>query len=449
MKQVPSGKSAAIGRVLQASNGAPFQELVRIAGLDPEHDFRNCMLRKVDFSGSDISRFDFTGSQLIECKFSRAKLGSAIFLGAQFRGTDITEAIDWEKRRANSPILLETWDPESYFDRAEARSVAGKVIAIEDDVAIVDIGGGLCRRLHSSLIKPVIEKRRIKLGDSISISEEIADQAPAYYFDASEMPMPLTFEQIEIAFREKATLKGIIQRAIKGGYLINIGGFQAFLPGSQVDRGRWVDASPIIGEPQPFQILELHERFGKKEIVASRRAAIEAAEKALLREMFEELYIGQEFDCRVKNIVDYGAFVETDSFDGLIQASDIAWERITHPSQYLSQGNVVRAAVVAIDPDKGQIALSMKALLPDPWQAAPQSYLPGSLHIGEISNVVDYGIFVMLEPGVEGLAHLSEMPPLATGKTHRRTWFKHEKVQVQVIDVDIKTRRISLRVPAP
>ena len=247
---------------------------------------------------------------------------------------------------------------------------------------------------------------------------------------------------LERAFESQQRVNGSIYGRVKGGFTVDLGGAVAFLPGSQVDIRPVRDVGPLMGTPQPFQILKMDRARGN--IVVSRRAVLEETRAEQRSELIQGLKEGMILDGVVKNITDYGAFVDLGGVDGLLHVTDIAWRRINHPSEALQIGQQVKVQVIRFNPDTQRISLGMKQLEADPWEGVAAKYPPGAKYTGRVTNITDYGAFVELEPGVEGLVHVSEMSWTKKNVHPGKIVATSEEVEVMVLDVDSTKRRISL-----
>ena len=242
--------------------------------------------------------------------------------------------------------------------------------------------------------------------------------------------------------RRQQRVNGTIYGRVKGGFTVDLGGAVAFLPGSQVDIRPVRDVGPLMGTPQPFQILKMDRARGN--IVVSRRAVLEETRAEQRSELIQGLKEGMILDGVVKNITDYGAFVDLGGVDGLLHVTDIAWRRINHPSEALQIGQQVKVQVIRFNPDTQRISLGMKQLEADPWEGVAAKYPPGAKYTGRVTNITDYGAFVELEPGVEGLVHVSEMSWTKKNVHPGKIVSTSQEVDVMVLDVDSSKRRISL-----
>jgi small subunit ribosomal protein S1 len=237
-------------------------------------------------------------------------------------------------------------------------------------------------------------------------------------------------------------VEGVIFGRVKGGFTVDLGGAVAFLPGSQVDIRPVRDVTPLMGSPQPFQILKMDRARGN--IVVSRRAVLEETRAEQRAELVQGLKEGMVLDGVVKNITDYGAFVDLGGVDGLLHVTDIAWRRINHPSEALTIGQPVKVQVIRFNPETQRISLGMKQLMADPWDGVATKYPVQGKFSGRVTNITDYGAFVELEPGVEGLVHVSEMSWTKKNVHPGKIVATSQEVDVVILDVDGPKRRISL-----
>jgi small subunit ribosomal protein S1 len=248
--------------------------------------------------------------------------------------------------------------------------------------------------------------------------------------------------QLEKSFQANERVTGVIFGRVKGGFTVDLNGAVAFLPGSQVDIRPVRDIGPLLGSPQPFQILKMDRSRGN--IVVSRRAVLEESRAEQRSELVASLKEGQILTGVVKNITDYGAFVDLGGVDGLLHVTDIAWRRINHPSEALHIGQSVKVQVIRFNPETQRISLGMKQLEADPWEGVELKYPAGAKYKGRVTNITDYGAFVELEPGVEGLVHVSEMSWTKKNVHPGKIVSTSQEVEVMVLDVDPQKRRISL-----
>jgi small subunit ribosomal protein S1 len=250
------------------------------------------------------------------------------------------------------------------------------------------------------------------------------------------------WDRLEAANEKGERVEGAIFGRVKGGFTVDLGGAVAFLPGSQIDVRPVRDVGPLMGVPQPFQILKMDRRRGN--IVVSRRAVLEESRAEQRAEIVGKLREGDVVEGVVKNVTDYGAFVDLGGVDGLLHVTDMAWRRVNHPSEIVSIGETVQVQVVKVNKETQRISLGMKQLMADPWDSVQTKYPIGSKWTGRVTNITDYGAFVELEPGVEGLVHVSEMSWTKKNVHPGKIVSTSQEVEVMVLDVDPNKRRVSL-----
>ncbi len=327
--------------------------------------------------------------------------------------------------------------------RFEGSVVKGKIISIENDMVLVDVG--LKSEGHIPLkefISPGQEES-VKPGDEVEVFvERIENKNGEAMLSREKARREESWLMLEKSFGDGQRVTGTIFGRVKGGFTVDLSGAIAFLPGSQVDIRPVRDITPLLGTPQPFQILKMDRRRGN--IVVSRRAVLEESRAEARAELIAQLSEGQILEGVVKNITDYGAFVDLGGVDGLLHVTDIAWRRINHPSVVLSIGQTVNVKVIRFSADTQRISLGMKQLEPDPWDGVETRYPSGSKFTGRVTNITDYGAFVELEPGVEGLVHVSEMCWTKKNIHPGKIVSSSQEVEVMVVGVDSEKRRISL-----
>jgi small subunit ribosomal protein S1 len=329
-------------------------------------------------------------------------------------------------------------------DFAEGTVVKGKVAAIEKDFAIIDVG------LKTEGRIPVKEfgvddagKPTLKVGDTVEVFlERIENALGEAVISRDKARREEAWTRLEGVFAKGEPVMGAIVGRVKGGFTVDLGGASAFLPGSQVDIRPVRDVGPLMGKEQPFAILKMDRPRGN--IVVSRRAILEEARAEQRTELVSQLQEGEVRDGVVKNITDYGAFVDLGGIDGLLHVTDMSWKRVSHPSQVLAVGDTVKVQIVKINPDTQRISLGMKQLQSDPWDGVEAKYPPGAKLTGRITNITDYGAFVELEAGVEGLVHVSEMSWTKKNVHPGKIVSTSQEVEVMVLDVDASKRRVSL-----
>jgi small subunit ribosomal protein S1 len=321
--------------------------------------------------------------------------------------------------------------------------VSGKIIRIDDDFAVVDVGLKSEGRVPLKEFAPQGMKPEIKPGDVVDLFvERYEDRDGSIVLSREKARREEAWTNLEKAFAANQRVNGILFGRVKGGFTVDLGGAVAFLPGSQVDIRPVRDVGPLMGQSQPFQILKMDRARGN--IVVSRRAVLEETRAEQRAELVQGLKEGMVLDGVVKNITDYGAFVDLGGVDGLLHVTDIAWRRINHPSEALTIGQAVKVQVIRFNSDTQRISLGMKQLMSDPWDGVAIKYPVNAKFSGRVTNITDYGAFVELEPGVEGLVHVSEMSWTKKNVHPGKIVATSEQVDVLILDVDEPKRRISL-----
>lgn len=319
----------------------------------------------------------------------------------------------------------------------------GVVIALENDTALIDVGLKAEGRVPLKEFGAPGRPSELKIGDVVDVYvERLEDRNGEAVLSRDKARREEAWQTLEDSFKESVRVKGIIFGRVKGGFTVDLSGAVAFLPGSQVDIRPVRDIGPLMGTPQPFQILKMDRARGN--IVVSRRAVLEESRAEARSELIANLAEGQVLQGVVKNITDYGAFIDLGGVDGLLHVTDIAWRRVNHPSDALQIGQSVTVQVIRFNPETQRISLGMKQLQEDPWEGVQAKYPPGAKYSGRVTNITDYGAFVELEPGVEGLVHVSEMSWTKKNVHPGKIVSTSQEVDVQVLDVDSEKRRISL-----
>ncbi len=325
----------------------------------------------------------------------------------------------------------------------EGAVVKGTVVAIERDLAVIDVGLKTEGRVALREFAGPGRTAEIKVGDTVEVYlERIENALGEAVLSRDKARREESWGKLEKAFQNNEKVQGVIFNQVKGGFTVDLDGAVAFLPRSQVDIRPIRDVSPLMNNSQPFQILKMDRRRGN--IVVSRRTVLEETRAEQRQELVQNLEEGQVIDGVVKNITDYGAFVDLGGIDGLLHVTDIAWRRVNHPSEVLNIGQQVKVKIIKINHETHRISLGMKQLLDDPWQGIEAKYPVGARFKGRVTNITDYGAFVELEPGIEGLIHVSEMSWTKKNVHPGKIVSTSQEVEVQVLEVDPVKRRISL-----
>jgi small subunit ribosomal protein S1 len=334
---------------------------------------------------------------------------------------------------------------ESYggTDAFEGSVIKGRVVAIEKDVAVIDIGLKTEGRVPLKEFTGFGRDPAPNVGDEVEVYlERVENALGEAVISRDKARREESWIKLEKAFENNEKVEGVIFNQVKGGFTVDLDSAVAFLPRSQVDIRPIRDAAPLMNMPQPFHILKMDRRRGN--IVVSRRTVLEESRAEQRHEIVANLEEGQVIDGVVKNITDYGAFVDLGGIDGLLHVTDIAWRRVNHPSEALTIGQTVKVKIVKINHETHRISLGMKQLLEDPWQGIEAKYPIGARFHGRVTNITDYGAFVELEPGIEGLVHVSEMSWTKKNVHPGKIVSTSQEVDVQVLEVDPVKRRISL-----
>lgn len=328
-------------------------------------------------------------------------------------------------------------------DRFDGRVVNGTVVDIDNDNVVIDVGLKSEGRVPLKEFASPGKDAEIAPGDHVDVYvERYEDKDGLVMLSREKARREEAWNQLERAFKKSERINGTIFGRVKGGFIVDLAGAVAFLPGSQVDIRPVRDMTALMNTPQPFQILKMDR--SRNNIVVSRRAVLEETRAEARSELIANLKEGQVLEGVVKNITDYGAFVDLGGVDGLLHVTDISWRRINHPSEALQIGETVKVQVIRFNPETQRISLGMKQLETDPWDGVELKYPLGGKFTGRITNITDYGAFTELEPGVEGLVHVSEMSWTKKNVHPGKIVSTSQEVEVVVLDVDKDKRRISL-----
>jgi len=327
-------------------------------------------------------------------------------------------------------------------DVAEGAVVKGTVVAIEKDMAVIDAG----LKVEGRVALKEFGGRtggELKVGDIVEVYvERIENALGEAVLSRDKARREESWVKLEVKFNNNEKVEGQIFNQVKGGFTVDLDGAVAFLPRSQVDIRPIRDVGPLMNTPQPFQILKMDKRRGN--IVVSRRTVLEESRAEQRSEIVQNLEEGQVVEGVVKNITDYGAFVDLGGIDGLLHVTDMAWRRVNHPTEILQIGQTVKVQIIRINQDTHRISLGMKQLEADPWEGIGVKYPMGVKVSGRVTNITDYGAFVELEPGIEGLIHVSEMSWTKKNVHPGKILSTSQEVEVVVLEVDPVKRRISL-----
>ena len=327
-------------------------------------------------------------------------------------------------------------------DMLEGQVIHGLVVAVEKEYVMVDVGLKTEGRISIKEFG-LPDGQTLKVGDTVEVYLERVENAMGEAVISREKARrEEAWTRLEVIFNKGEPVMGTIVGRVKGGFTVDMDGASGFLPGSQVDIRPVRDVAPLMNKEQPFAILKMDRPRGN--IVVSRRAILEEARAEQRTELVGQLAEGEIRDGVVKNITDYGAFVDLGGIDGLLHVTDMSWKRVSHPSQVLNVGDAVKVQIIKINPDTQRISLGMKQLQSDPWDGVDLKYPVGGKFSGRITNITDYGAFVELESGVEGLVHVSEMSWTKKNVHPGKIVSTSQEVEVVVLEVDASKRRVSL-----
>jgi small subunit ribosomal protein S1 len=332
---------------------------------------------------------------------------------------------------------------ETNQGKIEGSVIKGKIIEVQEDAVIIDVGLKSEGRVSLREFTLPGQDPEVRIGDIVEVYvDRMENRDGETVLSREKARREEVWIDLEKASNKGERVTGIIFGKVKGGFTVDLGGAVAFLPGSQVDIRPVRDVGPLMGTPQPFQILKMDRARGN--IVVSRRAVLEESRDVARTDLLETLREGSIVQGLVKNITDYGAFIDLGGVDGLLHVTDISWKRVNHPSEMLSVGQTVEVQVIRYNADNGRISLGMKQLESDPWGDVAGKYPVGSRFKGRITNITDYGAFVELENGIEGLVHVSEMSWTKKNVHPGKIVSTSQEIEVQVLEVDMEKRRISL-----
>ena len=342
------------------------------------------------------------------------------------------------------PEMTESFEAllnEQFGDNGITGSVVkGTIIRLTPDFAIVDVGLKSEGRIP---LREFGQNAELKVGDQVEVYvDRYEDKDGNIVLSREKARREEAWQDLEKCLNSGERVNGVIFGRVKGGFTVDLNGAIAFLPGSQIDIRPIRDITPLMGISQPFQILKMDKVRGN--IVVSRRVVLEETRAEARAELINDLKEGSILEGVVKNITDYGAFIDLGGVDGLLHVTDISWKRINHPAEVLSVGQTVKVQVIKFNEDNQRISLGMKQLEADPWAAVADKYHVGEVYTGKVTNITDYGAFVELEDGIEGLVHVSEMSWTRKNVHPGKIVSTSQEVEVKVLEVDADKRRISL-----
>ena len=354
--------------------------------------------------------------------------------------TDIAEAGMNPSRDDFAAMFEQSLETQGF---EEGSVVHGTILSLEKDVVVIDVGLKTEGRIPVREFGAMAANGELKVGETVEVYlERVENALGEAVLSREKARREHSWIRLEKAFEANEKVEGRIFNQVKGGYTVDLDGAVAFLPRSQVDIRPVRDIGPLMESPQPFQILKMDKRRGN--IVVSRRTVLEESRAEQRADLVQSLEEGQVLEGVVKNTTDYGAFVDLGGIDGLLHVTDIAWRRVNHPSEVLSVGQTVKVRVVKVNQETQRISLGMKQLEDDPWDGIEAKYPVGTKFTGRVTNITDYGAFVELEPGVEGLIHVSEMSWTKKNVHPGKIVSTSQEVEVAVLEVDPGKRRISL-----
>ena len=339
--------------------------------------------------------------------------------------------------------LLEGYVTPEMGDLEEGQIVKGEIVGINGETVLVSVGFKSEGQIPAEEFRDAQGNLTVKEGDQVEVYVARKNENDGTIILSFEKAKRMQlFDQLEKVLEDNGVITGIITRRIKGGYTVDLGGVEAFLPGSHVDLRPVPDMDALVNQNYEFRVLKINRR--RSNVIVSRRVLLEEERDAKRGKLLQELAEGQIVKGKAKNITEYGVFVDLGGLDGLLHITDMSWKRIRHPREMVSLGQELELKVLSFDKDNQKVSLGLKQLVPDPWQDITARFPEGSHHTGKVTNLVDYGVFVELEPGVEGLVHISEMS--WTRKLRHPSQMVHQgdEVEVVILGVDSEKKRISL-----
>ena len=339
--------------------------------------------------------------------------------------------------------LLEGYVTPEMGDLEEGQIVKGEIVGINGETVLVSVGFKSEGQIPAEEFRDAQGNLTVKEGDQVEVYVARKNENDGTIILSFEKAKRMQlFDQLEKVLEDNGVITGMITRRIKGGYTVDLGGVEAFLPGSHVDLRPVPDMDALVNQNYEFRVLKINRR--RSNVIVSRLVLLEEERDAKRGKLLQELAEGQIVKGKAKNITEYGVFVDLGGLDGLLHITDMSWKRIRHPREMVSLGQELELKVLSFDKDNQKVSLGLKQLVPDPWQDITARFPEGSHHTGKVTNLVDYGVFVELEPGVEGLVHISEMS--WTRKLRHPSQMVHQgdEVEVVILGVDSEKKRISL-----
>lgn len=347
---------------------------------------------------------------------------------------------DREDSREFAQLLADSMGESKKFD---GNVVKGRIISIENDAVVIDVGLKSEGRIPLREFSMPGQEPEVRVGDEVEVFvERMENKEGQTSLSREKARREEVWIELEKSHTKGERVTGVIFGKVKGGFTVDLGGAIAFLPGSQVDIRPVRDVSPLMGTPQPFMILKMDRPRGN--IVVSRRAILEESRQDARSDLLEGIREGSVVQGVVKNITDYGAFIDLGGVDGLLHVTDISWKRVAHPSEALTIGQTLNVQVIRYNAENQRISLGLKQLEGDPWEGVKSKYPVGARLKGRVTNLTDYGAFVELENGIEGLVHVSEMSWTKKNVHPNKLVSTSQEVEVIVLEVDSDKRRISL-----
>ncbi len=339
--------------------------------------------------------------------------------------------------------LLEGYVTPEMGDLEEGQIVKGEIVGINGETVLVSVGFKSEGQIPAEEFRDAQGNLTVKEGDQVEVYVARKNENDGTIILSFEKAKRMQlFDQLEKVLEDNGVITGMITRRIKGGYTVDLGGVEAFLPGSHVDLRPVPDMDALVNQNYEFRVLKINRR--RSNVIVSRRVLLEEERDAKRGKLLQELAEGQIVKGKAKNITEYGVFVDLGGLDGLLHITDMSWKRIRHPREMVTLGQELELKVLSFDKDNQKVSLGLKQLVPDPWHDITARFPEGSHHTGKVTNLVDYGVFVELEPGVEGLVHISEMS--WTRKLRHPSQMVHQgdEVEVVILGVDSEKKRISL-----